>query len=114
MQKVLIVNDSRFEAIILRDILSSMGYTVMVTDEFQVFKHVAEFIPDGIIVNHIMRGTRGDALISRLKIQNPLLKCFLSSSSLLETEKMATGDIDGFIKTPVDRERIKKIFECTA
>lgn len=111
MKKILIVNDSRFEAIILKDILTSMGFTVRVTDEFQVSKQVAEFLPHYIIANLIMRGTRGDALISRLKVQNPMLKCFLSSSSLLEIKQLDISNIDGFIKTPVDRERIKKMFE---
>ncbi|MCX8129355.1 MAG: response regulator [Clostridia bacterium] len=108
MKKVLLVNDSKFESIIMKDILNSMGYDVKVSDEFNATGVIENFHPDFLVVNYIMKEIRGDQLIAMVKLHNPGIKCFLCSSSSLDT--MQNKKIDGFIKTPVEKDEIAKIF----
>lgn len=102
MNRVLLVNDSKLERIVLKDLLDTLGYEVTSTDEYGMFELFDEYQPDLVIVNYIMEQHRGDELISELKSQAPYIKCVLSSSNSIDKTQLQE-DIDSIIHTPITR-----------
>lgn len=100
-KKALLVNDSKFESLILRDMLSKLDYDVEFADEFDAVYEVEQFHPDVIIVNYIMQETTGDELIHRIKVGQPTAKCVLSSSSAVKMSDFNGKRIDGILHTPI-------------
>ena len=45
MKKILLVNDSKFENQILKDIVESIGYSAVTANEFDVFANIESFVP---------------------------------------------------------------------
>jgi len=55
MKKVLLVNDSKFESMILKDMLVSIGYIAGIADEYDAIEKVQDMRPDYIIINRVMK-----------------------------------------------------------
>lgn len=106
MNRVLIINDSRFESIILSDLLSQIGYNVIVSDEYNAVKQVQAFVPDVVLVNYTMKEIKGDKLIDRIKASNDEVRCILTSSSNL-TAKDVSSNVDFILRTPANRHNLE-------
>jgi len=111
MKKVLIVNDCRFESIIMRDIISKFGYNVKVTNEYSAVREVKEFLPNVIIANLIMKDTTGDELINKVKDIDSNIYGILSSCNVLNKDDFKLKRVDEVIQTPVDGVILKKALE---
>lgn len=109
MKKILIVNDCRFESLIMKDCLNDIGYSVQVTNEYDVFIQVRRFQPDIAIVNLIMKDTTGDKLIEYIKSTNPEIICLLSSCDLIKLEDFIEQKVDEVINTPINKVRLSEI-----
>lgn len=111
MNRVLLVNDSRFESIVLNDMLSQMGYNVVITDEYHALNQIKTFKPDIVLANYIMQEIKGDRLISLIKMKNDSTRCFLTSSNQLSISDLDHADVDAIIKTPTDRATLEGILK---
>ncbi|PKM52384.1 MAG: hypothetical protein CVV02_01130 [Firmicutes bacterium HGW-Firmicutes-7] len=100
-KKALLVNDSKFESLVLRDMLSKLDFEVEIADEFDAVYEVEQFRPDIIIVNYIMQQTTGDELIQQIKSGQPSAKCVLSSSNTVKMSDLDGKRIDGILHTPI-------------
>lgn len=107
MKRALLVNDSRFESLILKDLLTKLEYDVELADEFDAVYQVEQFDPELVVVNYIMRETRGDKLIQLIKAGRPEIICLLSSSSNVHQSDFAEYNLDGVIRTPVSMFTLK-------
>lgn len=103
MKKILIVNDCKFESFIMKDCLNDIGYSVQITNEYDVFVQIRKFQPDVIIANLIMKDTTGDKLIEYIKSTDPKIMCLLSSCDLIRLENYIEQKIDEVIHTPIDK-----------
>lgn len=110
MERVLLVNDCKFESIIMKDILKGMGYEVVITNEYDALREVRELSPGILICNLIMKSTTGNLLIEKVKLLYPDIKCYLSSSSPIKLEDYRKNKVDDVIKTPANRESFEKLF----
>ncbi|KAB3534847.1 response regulator [Alkaliphilus pronyensis] len=108
-RKVLIVNDSKFEAIVLFDLLSKLGYDVKIADEYNALDIVEAYQPNYIFVNYIMVDTTGDRLINKIKEKFPNANCYLSSSNEINYQKF--NKVDGIIHTPVTIKNLVGMIE---
>lgn len=106
-KKALLVNDSKFESLILRDMLNKLDYDVEIADEFDAVYEVEQFCPDVIIVNYIMQETTGDELIRQIKLGQPTAKCVLSSNSAVKMSDFNGKRIDGILHTPISMFSLK-------
>lgn len=111
MRKVLLINDSKFECIIIKDILNNLGYDVVMGDEDNALNLIMQHKANFVIVNYIMRNITGDQLISVIKAKNPNIKCVLSSSNNINMEQFHHKKIDAVFSTPIDRQSLAKIFK---
>jgi two-component system, chemotaxis family, chemotaxis protein CheY len=111
MQKVLLINDCRFESLIMKDMLKNIGYEVSITDEYEAMSEVREFAPDIIICNLIMKEIKGNLLIRRINAMHPEIKCYLSSSNELKLEDYKNDRVNEIIHTPVKPESLEKILK---
>ncbi len=109
MLKVLLVNDSKFETMVITDILKTLRYEVKVSNESDVFDDIKYLHPDFVIINYIMKSLRGDQLIARIKLQNPYVKCILSSSNPIQLEDFKMNKVDSVFQTPVNKDTLKRI-----
>lgn len=109
MKKVLLVNDCKFESLIMKDCLNDIGYSVQVSNEYDVFVQVRKSQPDIVIANLIMRDTTGDKLIEYIKSTNPEIICLLSSCDLINLEDFIENKVDGVIHTPINELKLSKI-----
>ena len=107
MKKVLIINDSRFESMILSELLGNLSYETVISDEFNALVDVESFNPDMVIVNYIMEEVRGDQLIQLIKAGRPEIICLISSSNQLKMEDFRSCGVDGLIRTPVSMFTLK-------
>jgi len=108
MKKVLIVNDCRFEGIIMKDIINKLGFNVKVTNEYGALKEVKEFSPNIIIANLIMKETTGDELINKVKSLDSNIYGMLSSCNNINKNDYKLKGVDEVIQTPVDINLLKK------
>ncbi|MCX7921707.1 MAG: response regulator [Clostridia bacterium] len=109
MEKVLLVNDSKFESLIMKDMLGLLGYNVEIADEYTALRKLETFKPQVIIVNYIMKEIRGDQLIGIVKLQNPGVKCVLFSSDLGSIEEFSKRKVDAVFQTPVEKSKLEKV-----
>ena len=110
MKKVLLVNDSKFESLVMKDALNSMGFEVQIGDENNAIELTKSYNPNYVIANYIMREIRGDQLISIIKLFNRNIKCLICSSNTVKLDQLTSRKIDGVIHTPVDRNELQEIF----
>lgn len=111
MGRVLIVNDSRFESMILKDILSQLGYNVSITDEYDALRQVQSFSPNVVLANYVMKDTFGDRLIERIKTRNPEILCILTSNSIISRESLNSKRVDAIVRTPVSKEELESVLQ---
>ena len=111
MDRVLIVNDSRFESLVLRDILSQLGYYVSITDEYEAEEAVRDFLPDVVFINSVMKETFGDQLVERIKKYHPEALCILTSSSEIKRNRLRSRKIDAIVRTPVEKNELEGILQ---
>lgn len=111
MKKVLVINDSRFESAILKDLLTKLGYDVKTTNEYSALQEVNNYLPNIVISNLIMKETSGDLLIKKIKDVHKDMVCFLSSCSNLHIEDYKYNKVDDIIKTPVNVEELNKLLK---
>lgn len=114
MNKILVINDSRFERLILKDMLNRLGYSVKDTDEFISMRQIDLYDPDIIIVNRTMYDISGLDLIDMIKTKNPKYKCFLSSCSPLKRSSIDASRADGAFQTPIGINELHDIIEGRA
>lgn len=114
MNRVLVVNDSRFESIVIKDILSTIGYIVEFSDENSAVTKVQSFCPNYIIANLTMRNVNGDQLISLIKMKYPEIKCLLSSNNPINIEQFQNNKIDAVFQTPIDKNELHQIIKNIA
>jgi CheY-like chemotaxis protein len=101
VKRALLVNDSKFESLILKDMLQKLNFSVEIADEFDALYAIEKHEPQLVIVNYIMQQTKGDKLIQLMKAGMPDLKCLLSSSSNIRKIDFPGDYIDGILHTPV-------------
>lgn len=99
MKKALVINDSKFENLILHDMLTKLEYDVEIATEFDAFYEVEQFHPHLVIVNYVMEETTGDQVIAEIKDKHPEAVCLLSSSSSIHRDDFP--EVDGILRTPV-------------
>ena len=109
MKKILLVNDSKFENAILKDILESIGYSAVASDEFDAVVKIESFCPDYVIINRVMKGIHGDEMALEIKKNYPHIKCILSSCNSISIDEFNKAGIDAVIKTPIDKERLQVV-----
>ncbi|SCY95078.1 response regulator [Alkaliphilus peptidifermentans] len=111
-RKVLIINDSKFEALVLLDLLTKLGYSGEIADEYNALKIIDKFKPNYIFVNYIMKETTGDKFIRSIKAKYKNINCYLSSCNQLELSNFKDSiDIDGVIQTPVTVKNLLNMIE---
>lgn len=113
MKKILLVNDCKFENLIMKDYLNDIGYSVQITNEYDVFIQVRKSQPDIIIANLIMKDTTGDKLIEYIKSTNPEITCLLSSCDLIKLEDFIENKVDEVIHTPINKLKLSQILNKT-
>lgn len=109
MKRVLVVNDSPFERLIMKDMISRLGYEAKSTDEYSTMNLIDSYDPNIVIANMTMNKTSGDKLIAAIKVKKPGIKCYLSSCSQIRADKLQYPDVDGCIETPVSPGRLNRI-----
>lgn len=100
MKKALLINDSKFENLIMQDMLNRLDFEVEIASEFDALYEVEQFRPDLVIVNFIMQDIRGDQLIELIKAKQANATCLLSSSSSIHSDDFGKH-VDGILRTPV-------------
>lgn len=108
---VLLVNDSKFESLILKDMLEQLNFSVEIADEFDALYAMERHEPQLVIVNYIMQQTKGDKLIQLMKAGMPELKCVLSSSNNIRKSDFHGGFIDGILHTPASAFLLESVLE---
>lgn len=111
MYRVLLVNDCKFENFIMRDMLTSLGYEGIISNEFNAVSDVRELNCNFIIANYIMIEKTGDKILQQIKEMYPETKCILSSSNNLRIEDFNNSSIDGFIHTPITKEKLEMVIK---
>lgn len=114
MSKVLLINDCRFESMIMRDILDGMGYDVEISNEYEALNKVKYSYPDIVIANLIMKSIQGDELIEEIKDTREGIKCILSSSNPITLDNYKNKRVDAVIHTPVNKAELMKALESKA
>lgn len=111
IKKALLINDSRFESLILKDLLQQLDYSVEIADEFDALYAMERFKPGVVIVNYVMQQTRGDKLIQLMKAGMPDLKCLISTNSDLKLSDLSGDYVDGILQTPVSTYLLENALE---
>lgn len=107
MKRVLIINDSGFERMVLRDQVQTLGYEVKTADEFGGLRLINKFHPDIVIANLTMTDISGDKLIEQIKNMEPDTRCLLSTCSKTNRHYLSNTAIDGLLETPVSIEHLE-------
>ncbi|MGE5371675.1 MAG: hypothetical protein ACM3QZ_06770 [Solirubrobacterales bacterium] len=102
------MNDSRFEAMILRDQLTLLGYETRTADEYAAIRVVETFQPDILIANRLMSTISGEEFIRRAKAVMPHLKGVVDSCSPIGRE-MVSKAVDATFQTPIKKEELARI-----
>jgi two-component system, chemotaxis family, chemotaxis protein CheY len=111
MSKILLINDCRFESIIMKDMLLSLGYEVKQSTEDSALEDCKKYIPNVAIVNLIMKNTTGDHLISKIKDINDRTLCLLSSCNCIKIEDFDKHSVDGIIHTPIESNKLEETLD---
>ncbi|QZY53630.1 response regulator [Crassaminicella profunda] len=109
--EVLIVNDSKLESIILKDILTKLGMNGIISHEHTIMNDLKNISPVMVVVNYIMEDITGDQLIEEIKKNYPQIVCILTSSSKLLKSQFKGSWIDEIVKIPIETNKIKEIIE---
>lgn len=107
MKRVMLVNDSRLENIILSDMLRMSGYEVRISEETHALDDFKVIAPDIVFVNYIMKTMRGDSLVGMFKLMRPDLVCVLTTSSDVEKDAFRHRKVDAVLHTPTDANALR-------
>lgn len=107
MRKVLIINDSGFERVVLRDQVQNLGFEVKATDEFEGLRLIKKYQPDIVIANLTMTDITGEQLIEQIKSIQPDIRCLLSTCS--RNRHVASQAVDGLLETPATLEQLSRL-----
>ncbi|MDP4142851.1 MAG: response regulator [Bacillota bacterium] len=111
MNKVLIIDDCRFQGIILKDMLEKLGYETNVIGEIYGLENIEKQPPDIVFVNYIMKDVTGDVLIEKIKEKCPNIKCVLCSSNIIFYADYKDRKVDAVIHTPVDKDKLIRVLK---
>ncbi|NLL07297.1 MAG: response regulator [Clostridiaceae bacterium] len=111
MKKVLLINDSRLQNEVMKDMLTSINYEVSVTDEYNAIAAVHNFCPDVIITNYVMKEINGDQLAAVIKIQYPNIKIVISSSNAIDINDFDRNKVSAVIRMPIGKDDLKMVLE---
>ena len=111
MSRVLLVNDCKLENMVMSDMLLSLGYEVIISNEFTALIDVFDLDCNVIIANYIMKEKTGDNILNQIKDKHPQIKCILSSSNDLKLDDFKNKSIDAFIRTPVTMEKLEEVIK---
>ena len=114
MRRVLLINDSKLENAIMKDMLNSIDYNVSIADEYNAIAAVNEFCPDYVIANYIMKDINGYQLAAIIKTRYPDIKCIISSSNPIDINDFDRKKINAVIRTPIERAELKRVLEGIA
>lgn len=114
MKKVLLINDSKLQNIVMKDMLDSLNYEVFIAEEHDAISAVLEFRPNYVITNYIMKEINGDKLAALIKLQYPDTKCILSSSNQIDINDFDRRKVDAVILYPIEREDLKKVLNSVS
>ncbi|ERI94135.1 response regulator receiver domain protein [Clostridiales bacterium oral taxon 876 str. F0540] len=106
MSKVLLINDCKFESMVMRDILDEMGYDVEIANEFEAVEKTKYSYPDIVIANLIMKSVLGDELLQKIKNNNRKIRCILSSNNPIQLNDFKDKNVDAVIHTPINRDEL--------
>lgn len=110
--KVLIINDSNFEKMVLETNIKELGLDSKSGDEYSAMDMIKDGRPDIIFVNLHMKETNGDQLIRQLKKVHYSGKYVLTSSShekLLEKQRLS--EVTEILKTPFSKKELKELID---
>ncbi|MCT4607433.1 MAG: response regulator [Marinisporobacter sp.] len=108
---VLIVNDSKLESIILKDLLMKLGMNGIISSEYSILTDLKKTDPVMVVVNYIMEDITGDQLIEEIKRRYPQMVCILASSSDLLKNQFKGFSIEEIMKIPIEQNKLKGIIE---
>lgn len=111
LKKILIVNDSKFESIIMKDILAKLNYEIKVFGERISMDSIEKFAPDIMIVNYIMKEITGDYVIQKIKEIHPNIKCILCSNNIIFLKDFKNKGVDAVLHTPIDINRLNIVLK---
>lgn len=113
MKKLLLVNDSKFETMVLKDFLESQGFNVKTSNEIDYIRDSKVFSPEIIMVNYILKNTTGDLILKYLKelLKDGFISVLTSSDENKLKDLVQKEYIDLAISTPLNQEKIQKILE---
>jgi DNA-binding NtrC family response regulator len=111
MGKILVINDSKFESRILKDMMMLLGYNVEVTCETEYLKLIDSYNPDCVVVNYILKNTDGFKIAKIIKDKNPKIKCVIQSSETDISQKLGAENIDGVFLTPIKIDLLEKVLK---
>lgn len=107
---VLIINDSKFEKRILKDLFEKINFRAIIANEFNAIDIFLDNKPDLVFVNYVMEETDGISLIKKIKFVDSDVKCVLSSCDSMDDIVGKTLEVDEFIKTPINlKDLVEKI-----
>jgi CheY-like chemotaxis protein len=109
MKRAMLVNDSRLEIKVLADLLSTIGFEVVVSNELKVLEDVKTIKPDLVMVNYVMKTIWGDVLIGNLKREYPKMVCILTSSSEIPSDLLKFRHFEGIVRTPVTLTALREV-----
>ncbi len=111
IRRILIVDDSKTELMVLSDLLSKNGYTVVTAENSdEAFRRLGEEKPDLILMDVVMPGQNGFQL-TRAITRDPQysgIPIIMCTSKNLETDRvwgMRQGARD-YVTKPVDGEEL--------
>lgn len=110
--KILIINDSRFEIVVLETMLKELGFQTDSCDEYAAIEMAKSEAPDLILVNLYMKEINGDILIEDLKKVLPKGIYVLTSSNEKELRiKMKSKNVAMILKTPASKNDLKEMIK---
>lgn len=111
MKKVILINDCKFQSIIMKDMLNDLGYEVNLTNEYGALAKIKKINPDIVICNLIMKNITGEKLIKNIKDINKNVICILSSANKIKLEDYSKEYVNEVIHVPIEKEKLEIILE---
>ncbi|WP_129408816.1 response regulator [Marinitoga lauensis] len=112
---ILVVDDSKFDRIVIKDMLEDLGYNVI--GEAKNGKEAVEFYfkyyPDIVIMNLLMPVMNGIEAM-RFILENDGMANIIVTSSFSEKEYIKEAIMNGakdFLAIPIKKEKLKEVLE---
>ncbi|MDR2962089.1 MAG: response regulator [Bacteroidales bacterium] len=106
MKKILIVDDSSSNVLLLQNFLEEEGFVTEVAfSGKEALKLVEQFSPDLILLDLMMPDLSGIEVIQRLKVKIPIIMVSANRETKLIEEAHALG-VKSYIQKPIDFDEI--------